>query len=299
MNLSRDDDPFWARGGAVRHARLDHVRLSGKEGLKGAMAVGALAGKGPAPQNPLDRHVDGRGGGRAEAARRDGLQWDVDRFPRLQMVFGEVNVGWVPLVLESMDDHFNRDRIWTKDRARAHAEQLLADQLRRDLHHRQVRDRNRDLIGPETILWSTDYPHPPLRLAGIPAPDRGAHGRGAGGRGGRDVRRQRGADLRDRPLLAAEQATVLQISPDRNSRRSRTGWRDGTEAAAWPGVKSRSSIVAFLLLPVFGDGCFAPLKNLVNASAIEQADDQRRGGSLVSTGSTSKGSIHRGVMHSR
>jgi hypothetical protein len=37
-----------------------------------------------------------------------------DRFPRLQMVFGEVNVGWVPLVLESMDDHYNRDRIWTR-----------------------------------------------------------------------------------------------------------------------------------------------------------------------------------------
>ena len=35
-------------------------------------------------------------------------------------------------------------------------------------------------------------------------------------------------------------------------------------------MKSRSSIAALLLLPVFGDGCFAPLKTLINASAIEQ-----------------------------
>ena len=35
-------------------------------------------------------------------------------------------------------------------------------------------------------------------------------------------------------------------------------------------MKSRSSIAALLLLLVFGDGCFAPLKTLINASAIEQ-----------------------------
>jgi hypothetical protein len=35
-------------------------------------------------------------------------------------------------------------------------------------------------------------------------------------------------------------------------------------------VKSRGSIAALLLLPVFCGGCFAPLKTLINASAIEQ-----------------------------
>ena len=38
----------------------------------------------------------------------------------------------------------------------------------------------------------------------------------------------------------------------------------------WPDVQSRASFAAILLLPLLGDGCFAPLKNLVAPSAIEQ-----------------------------
>ena len=37
-----------------------------------------------------------------------------DRFPKLQMVFGEINVGWIPAVLENMDDVYARDRYWSK-----------------------------------------------------------------------------------------------------------------------------------------------------------------------------------------
>jgi len=82
-----------------------------------------------------------------------------DRFPRLQMVFGEVNVGWVPLVLESMDDHYNRDRIWT----RTELARMPSSYWRTNFAATFIIDkfgiRNRDLIGSETILWSTDYPH--------------------------------------------------------------------------------------------------------------------------------------------
>ena len=110
----RDDDPFWAEAERLGMPVSIHVRLSGKEGLKGAAAVGALATKGAAPINPLV----GMSTGAVQAAPKllaemvySGM---FDRFPKLKIVFGEVNVGWVPLVLESMNDHYLRDRIWTK-----------------------------------------------------------------------------------------------------------------------------------------------------------------------------------------
>jgi predicted TIM-barrel fold metal-dependent hydrolase len=47
MDLSRDDDPFWAEAERLGMPVSIHVRLSGKEGLKSAAAVGALAERDP------------------------------------------------------------------------------------------------------------------------------------------------------------------------------------------------------------------------------------------------------------
>jgi len=159
MNLSRDDDPFWAEAERLGMPVSIHVRLSGKEGLKGAAAVGALAGKGPAPLNPLIGMSTGAVADAPKLLAEMVYSGMFDRFPRLQMVFGEVNVGWVPLVLESMDDHYLRDRIWTK----TELERMPSTYWRTNFAATFIIDkfgiRNRDLIGSETILWSTDYPH--------------------------------------------------------------------------------------------------------------------------------------------
>jgi predicted TIM-barrel fold metal-dependent hydrolase len=157
MNLSRADDPFWAEAEKLGVPVSIHVRLSGKEGVvKGAAGAAGLATRDAAPINPL---VTMSTGAVADAPKLLAESGMFDRFPKLRIVFGEVNVGWVPEVLESMDDHYTRDRIWTKtDLAR-----MPSTYWKTNFAATFIIDkfgvRNRDLIGPETMLWSTDYPH--------------------------------------------------------------------------------------------------------------------------------------------
>jgi len=159
VNLSRAEDPFWAEAERLGMPVSIHVRLSGKEGLKSAQAAGALAGKDAAPLNPLVTMSTGAVSDAPKLLAEMIYSGMFDRFPRLQIVFGEVNIGWVPVVLESMDDHYVRDRIWTK----TELDRMPSTYWRTNFAATFIIDkfgiRNRDLIGPETILWSTDYPH--------------------------------------------------------------------------------------------------------------------------------------------
>ena len=159
MNLSRDDDPFWAEAERLGVPVSIHVRLSGKEGLKGAIAAGALAGKGAAPINPLVTMSTGAVADAPKLLAEMVYSGMFDRFPRLQMVFGEVNVGWVPVVLESMDDHYNRDRIWTKTELQRMPSTYWKTNFAATFIIDRFGVRSRDQIGTETMMWSTDYPH--------------------------------------------------------------------------------------------------------------------------------------------
>ena len=62
-----------------------------------------------------------------------------DRFPKLKFVAVEAGAGWVPYLLEQMDDRYWRNRHWAKVRARAAAERVLPPQLARDVHARLLR----------------------------------------------------------------------------------------------------------------------------------------------------------------
>ena len=138
---------------AVAPNRLIGLALMPNIGIEGALAGSA------AVLNPL---VTMSTGAVADAPRLlaemvySGM---FDRFPRLQMVFGEVNVGWVPVVLESMDDHYNRDRIWTKTELQRMPSTYWKTNFAATFIIDRFGIRNRDQIGSETIMWSTDYPH--------------------------------------------------------------------------------------------------------------------------------------------
>ena len=80
-----------------------------------------------------------------------------DRFPTLKVVFAEVDCGWVPYVKEQLDDGFLRYRF------RYNLPLLPSEYVERHAHFTYVSDAyaiaNRDRIGVERILWSSDYPH--------------------------------------------------------------------------------------------------------------------------------------------
>ena len=82
-----------------------------------------------------------------------------DRFPDLDVVFAEVDAGWVPYVREQMDDNFRRlDPV-----SRFGLAVSPGEYIERHFHFGFVTDayaiHNRHFIGVERMLWSSDYPH--------------------------------------------------------------------------------------------------------------------------------------------
>ncbi len=81
----------------------------------------------------------------------------LDRFPDLVVAAVEVDCGWVPYWKEQIDDNFRRFQ-------HLHNLQLFpSEYLERQVHFVYVTDtygvQNRQRIGVDRMLWSTDYPH--------------------------------------------------------------------------------------------------------------------------------------------
>ena len=82
-----------------------------------------------------------------------------DRFPGLDVVFAEVDFGWVPYVKEQIDNNFQRlDPV-----SEFGLKQLPTEYIDRHFHYSYITDTfglaNRRYVGSERILWSSDYPH--------------------------------------------------------------------------------------------------------------------------------------------
>ena len=85
----------------------------------------------------------------------------IRQFPALTIALSEGGIGWVPFLLERLEDTYSRQRAWTGD-------DLGDDLTPTDVYRRNflscfIRDRagieQRDRIGVETICWELDYPH--------------------------------------------------------------------------------------------------------------------------------------------
>ena len=93
-----------------------------------------------------------------------------DRFPELNVVFAEVDCGWVPYFKEQIDNSFYRYRF------RFDLKKLPSEYVEQHVHFTWVTDTygidNRHQIGVDKMLWSSDYPHGnsnyPERVVGRP-----------------------------------------------------------------------------------------------------------------------------------
>ena len=83
-----------------------------------------------------------------------------DRFPELALVVAEVDCGWVPV--RQGADRQQLPAASTR-RATSAITDLPSEYIERHFHFGYMTDtfglRNRDDIGVERILWSSDYPH--------------------------------------------------------------------------------------------------------------------------------------------
>ena len=82
-----------------------------------------------------------------------------DRFPDLDVVFAEVDFGWVPYVKEQIDNNFHR----LEPVSRFGLPRPPSEYIGRHFHFGYITDtfglRNLDYVGAERALWSSDYPH--------------------------------------------------------------------------------------------------------------------------------------------
>jgi predicted TIM-barrel fold metal-dependent hydrolase len=82
-----------------------------------------------------------------------------DRFPKLQVVFVEVDSSWTPYLSTQMDDRFQR----TATALRAPIKRLPSEYFHDNIHTTFITDPyaipNRHTIGLSQMMWSSDYPH--------------------------------------------------------------------------------------------------------------------------------------------
>jgi predicted TIM-barrel fold metal-dependent hydrolase len=83
----------------------------------------------------------------------------LERHPDLRVALVETGVGWIPFWCEQTDDNFLRHRFWT------HCDLTLmpSDYWKRQCFATFQIDTygldNRERVGINTIMWSSDYPH--------------------------------------------------------------------------------------------------------------------------------------------
>ena len=83
----------------------------------------------------------------------------LDRFPSLEFVFAEVDCGWVGYLTEQLDDRYARQN----PKLRIPLAHRPSEYFRTRFSFGIVKDaygiKNRDAVGADRILWSSDYPH--------------------------------------------------------------------------------------------------------------------------------------------
>jgi predicted TIM-barrel fold metal-dependent hydrolase len=82
-----------------------------------------------------------------------------DRYPTLDVFFAEVDFGWVPYVKEQIENNYNR----LEPVQKFGLLKSPRDYIDRHFHFGYMTDtfglQNRQYVGAERILWSSDYPH--------------------------------------------------------------------------------------------------------------------------------------------
>jgi len=145
-----EDDRFWDSAQALGVAVHFHVRLM-RQVTK------------PHPKGVRGDTLHGLAGNGAQACLTDlpeiiasGVH---DRFPQLTWVAAETGAGWIPYILEQLDDRWWRNRSWLPVRLRHPPSVYFRRNWRATFMIDHVAVENREAIGVENLMWSTDYPH--------------------------------------------------------------------------------------------------------------------------------------------
>jgi predicted TIM-barrel fold metal-dependent hydrolase len=83
----------------------------------------------------------------------------LERHPRLRFGLVEVGVGWIPFFMEQSDDNYMRHRFWTNTSLSMPPSEYWGRQCFATFQVDPYGIENRQRVGVDTIMWSSDYPH--------------------------------------------------------------------------------------------------------------------------------------------
>jgi predicted TIM-barrel fold metal-dependent hydrolase len=82
------------------------------------------------------------------------------RFPRVKLLYAESQVGWIPYVLERIDDAWESTKFWHEDQRYADPPSTYyRGRIYSCMFKDHVGARLLDLLGEDQVLFETDYPH--------------------------------------------------------------------------------------------------------------------------------------------
>jgi len=145
-----EDDEFWAACQANKIPLHMHVRIFRKpvkpkpKGVRGDDLTG-LANVGACDMITILPEIISSG--------------VHDRFPDLTWVMVEAGSGWIPYILEQLDDRWHRNRFWLPVKLQHDPSFYYKRNWRSAFMIDHYAVQNRHVLGVENLLWSTDYPH--------------------------------------------------------------------------------------------------------------------------------------------
>ena len=82
-----------------------------------------------------------------------------DRFPKLDVVFAEVDAAWVPYVREQLDDRYARQRRETRPEFDLQPSEYFDRNMSWTIVADALGVKYRHDVGVDQIMWSSDFPH--------------------------------------------------------------------------------------------------------------------------------------------
>jgi predicted TIM-barrel fold metal-dependent hydrolase len=161
--ISDTDDPFWAAAQDEEMPVCIHINLISRADRQRARQASSTRFYGQDPASKANaKAVGGLAGVFSTVPNTMGqliFTGVFERFPRLQIPLIETGVGWIPHLLEQMDDRYWRNRSW----GNIPITEPPSFYWFRNLSATYINDRfgivNRYGVGVDNMMWSTDYPH--------------------------------------------------------------------------------------------------------------------------------------------
>ncbi len=83
----------------------------------------------------------------------------LERHPTLRVAFGESGIGWLPYALDRMDFLFDDQKQFRTMGVKLKPSEYWRRQCRASFQYERVGSKLVDMIGAETLMWGSDFPH--------------------------------------------------------------------------------------------------------------------------------------------